>query len=125
MAQAANADDTYALSRARVIRNEGVEDGGAAALEGSGVFTGDGGGDLEKKGFAPDGMGGHRAGGVVGRTVHCAKRAEGLFACEAFGAVTAGVVEVAEADVVASISEVSGCLYEDSWDGTMDYFFKW
>ncbi len=58
MAETADADDADAFCGPRAVHFQGVEDGRAAALEGGGVFAGDGVGGLEEEGFAPDGVGG-------------------------------------------------------------------
>ncbi len=58
VAETADADDADSLCGPRVVHLQRVEDGRAAALEGGGVFAGDGRGGLEEEGFAPDGVGG-------------------------------------------------------------------
>ncbi len=82
VAETTNPDDANVVAGRGAKRREGVEDGRSSALQGSGVFAGNGVGDLvDERGF-PDGVRGERALVVVGISIDGTFGAEGLMACE-------------------------------------------
>ena len=86
---------------------EGVEGGGAAALEGGGVDVAKALWDGIEERLSPDGVGREAALVEVRDAVHGAIGAEGFGSLEAFDAVAATVDFVAPADVVASLQGVA------------------
>jgi hypothetical protein len=107
VAQAADAHDADGLGGLRVVGAEGVEDGGAAALQRGRGLVAQLVGDLEQEGLAPDGVGAERALVQVRVGVHGALGAVRLGAPEALGAVAAAVVLVAPADAFALLEDAA------------------
>ncbi|KAL9044287.1 MAG: hypothetical protein Q9214_002560, partial [Letrouitia sp. 1 TL-2023] len=99
-------DDADSLGRADIVRFESVEDGGTAAHQGSCVLGLEVVRDLEEESLTVDRMGSQGAQVEVAGAIHLAQGngAKSFLTCEAWFAVAAGGVKVAEPNTLASIS---------------------